>query len=298
MKIVKTGLKFKDLGTAPFAIETPSEHIKLHTVCILCGKRGSGKDYLATHLIQWLGFDMAIIISPSYDSNFNQYKHLPVQPDHVFSPDDIDVVQKVINIVEAERDALVEYRQKLAMLKELKELIKNPYDLQENYHLFSEFIGIDGNWIEPEHKWGGRRPKIALLASDVQSTRLFRNRHFLNLCVKNRHIAPMPGDEASLGVSMFICVQNYTATGGGLPKAIRGNCTHMALWRTKNKDELNLIAKEMSGEVSPEKFLEMYEYIMSDENEKHASMFIDLHRKDNHPSMFRKNYTDFVVTHP
>ena len=178
MKIVKTGLKFKDLGTAPFAIETPPEHIKLHTVCILCGKRGSGKDYLATHLIQWLGFDFAIIVSPSYDSNFNQYKHLPVQPDHVFSPDDPDVVQKVINIVEAERDALVEYRQKLAMLKELKELIKNPYDLQENYHLFSEFIGIDGNWIEPEHKWGGRRPKIALLASDVQSTRLFRNRHF------------------------------------------------------------------------------------------------------------------------
>ena len=69
-------------------------------------------------------------------------------------------------------------------------------------------------------------------------------------------------------------------------------------WRygaQKNTDELNLIAKEMAGEVSPEKFLEVYNYIMSDENDKHVSMFIDLHRKDNHPSMFRKNYTDFVV---
>ena len=94
---------------------------------------------------------------------------------------------------------------------------------------------------------------------------------------------------------MFIAVQNYTSQGGGLPKAIRGNCTHMALWRTKNTYELNLIAKEMAGEVSPEKFLEVYNYIMSDENDKHVSMFIDLHRKDNHPSMFRKNYTDFVV---
>jgi hypothetical protein len=69
--------------------------------------------------------------------------------------------------------------------------------------------------------------------------------------VKIRHIAAMTGDEASLGAS------NYAATGGGLPKAIRGNCTHMAIWRTKNTDELNLIAKEMAGEVSPEKFLEV-----------------------------------------
>jgi hypothetical protein len=62
----------------------------------------------------------------------------------------------------------------------------------------------------------------------------------------------MTGDEASLGAS------NYAATGGGLPKAIRGNCTHMALWCIKNTDELNLIAKEMAGEVSPEKFMEVY----------------------------------------
>jgi hypothetical protein len=99
----------------------------------------------------------------------------------------------------------------------------------------------------------------------------------------------MTGDEASFGVS------SYTATGGGLPKAIRGNCTHMALWRTKNTDELNLIAKEMAGEVSPEKFMEVYEYIMSDEEDKHVMMFIDLHKKDSHPSMFRRSYLDFVV---
>ena len=49
-----------------------------------------------------------------------------------------------------------------------------------------------------------------------------------------------------------------------MPRAVRGNATHMALWRTKNKDELNLIAKEMAGEVSPEKFIEVYDYNMSD----------------------------------
>tara|TARA_B110000503_G_scaffold82641_1_gene126064 strand:+ start:58 stop:378 length:321 start_codon:yes stop_codon:yes gene_type:complete len=105
----------------------------------------------------------------------------------------------------------------------------------------------------------------------------------------------MPGDEASIGISMIIGVQNYTATGGGLPKTVRGNATHMALWRTKNKDELNLIAKEFSGEVDVEKFMEVYEYIMSDEEDRHVMMFVDLHKKDNHPSMFRRSYLDFVV---
>jgi hypothetical protein len=80
-------------------------------------------------------------------------------------------------------------------------------------------------------------------------------------------------DEASLGIS------SYTATGGDLPKAIRGNCTHMALWRTKNTDDLNLMAKEMAGEVSQEKFIKVYNYIMSDEDDNHVCMFIDLHRK-------------------
>ena len=80
-----------------------------------------------------------------------------------------------------------------------------------------------------------------------------------------------------------------------MPRAVRGNATHMALWRTKNKDELNLIAKEMAGEVSPEKFIEVYDYIMSDEEDRHVFMFIDLYKKDNHPSMFRKNYTDFAT---
>jgi tRNA A37 threonylcarbamoyladenosine biosynthesis protein TsaE len=295
MKIVKTNLKFKDLGTKPFAIETAPEHIKLHSVSLLVGKRGSGKSFFASNLLDWLDFDRIIIVSPTYDSNYAQFKRLGVAKEDIFDPDDPMVIQKIIHIVNTERDELVEYRQKLKMLKELKEIIKHPYDLTENYHLFNEFITFDGKWIQPKHKWGGRKPKIGVFVDDAQSTRIFRNRHFLNLCTRSRHIGSFEGEEASIGISLFIACQNYTATGGGLPRAVRGNATHMALWRTKNKDELNLIAKEMAGEVSPEKFIEVYNYIMSDEEDRHVFMFIDLHKKDNHPSMFRKNYTDFVV---
>tara|TARA_R110000851_G_scaffold251429_1_gene403910 strand:- start:780 stop:1001 length:222 start_codon:yes stop_codon:yes gene_type:complete len=71
--------------------------------------------------------------------------------------------------------------------------------------------------------------------------------------------------------------------------------THFGLWRLRNQDTLDLISKELSGEVSPEKFLEVYQYIMADEEDKHVMMFVDLFRKPEHPSMFRRNYTEFVV---
>ena len=65
-------------------------------------------------------------------------------------------------------------------------------------------------------------------------------------------------------------IQKYTATRGGCPRAVRSNCTHMGLYRTKNRDELNQIAKEFAGEVSPEKFIEVYDYIISDEEDRHV----------------------------
>ena len=183
------------------------------TLCVCwLGKEGQGKSFFASNLLDWLDFDRILIISPTYESNYAQFKRLGVAQDDIFDPDDPAVVQKVVDIVNAERDDLLEYRQKLAMLKELKANIKNPYDLQENYGLFSEFIGLDGNWITPEHKWGGRKPKLAVFVDDAQSTAIFRNRQFLNLTTRSRHQGSMPGDEASIGISMIIGVQNYTAT--------------------------------------------------------------------------------------
>lgn len=114
MKIVKTNLKFKDLGTKPFAIETAPEHIKLHSVSLLVGKRGSGKSFFASNLLDWLDFDRIIIVSPTYDSNYAQFKRLGVAKEDIFDPDDPQVVQKIIHIVNTERDELVDYRQRPA----------------------------------------------------------------------------------------------------------------------------------------------------------------------------------------
>ena len=114
------------------------------------------------------------------------------------------------------------------------------------------------------------------------------------MALKHRHLGSMPGDEASLGISLFIAVQSYTSQRSSLPRSIRNNTNCLGLWRTKLKLELKLISEEMAGQVSPEKFMEVYDFIMEDPS-PHTMMFVDLHKKDNHPSMFRKNYTEFVV---
>ena len=143
MKIVKTKLKFSDLGTAPFAIETAPEHIKLHTITLAVGKRGSGKSYFISNLLNWLNFDRILIISPTFESNYSQFKKLGVEPGDIFDPDDPEVVAKIQAIVDAERDDLLEYRQKVQMLRELKAIYVSPKNLAEHLGLFSEYITPD-----------------------------------------------------------------------------------------------------------------------------------------------------------
>jgi hypothetical protein len=83
----------------------------------------------------------------------------------------------------------------------------------------------------------------------------------------------MPEEEASLGLSLFIAVQSYTSTGGGsVPKSVRNQVTALALWRTKNMKELQLISEEMGGQVAPEKFQEVYNFVMQD-----AIVISDIH---------------------
>lgn len=183
MKLVKTNLKFKKSGTNPFVIETEPHHIKLHTVCLMVGKRGSGKTFMTSHLLKWLEFDRIILVSPTFDSNQAQLKGLPITD--VLDPDDPQVVQKIYDIVDAERDDLLRYREQLEMIKQLKDTYGNTRDLMDDYHLFYEYIDQRGNRIEPKHKWGGRKPRIVVFVDDSQSTKIFRNNQFLNLVIND-----------------------------------------------------------------------------------------------------------------
>ena len=66
----------------------------------------------------------------------------------------------------------------------------------------------------------------------------------------------------------------------------------MILFANKNLKMLTEVAEELAGEVAPEVFFNVFNQAMRD---KHDFLFIDLHRKPNHPSAFRRNLDTFLI---
>ncbi len=81
----------------------------------------------------------------------------------------------------------------MQIFKELKKLYVNPSNLDEEYTLFDECIDpITHKWKPPVNKYYGRRPYIACFIDDAQSTAIFRNKAFINMALKHRHLGSMP----------------------------------------------------------------------------------------------------------
>jgi len=101
---------------------------------------------------------------------------------------------------------------------------------------------------------------VGLLCDDIQSTPLIGSKTFKNLCIKCRHVRSFENVEPPIGVSIFIAVQNYVASGNEvIPKSIRGNINCCAIWKTGNMKELDLLTTELSGVLPKEEILEAYD---------------------------------------
>ena len=134
-------LEFKDLGNPAFSIQTPPNHISLHNIVLCVAKKQSGKTYFISNLLNQLKeakcMDRIICISDTFDSNKKMMENLNISEDDVYSPNDPDVIKKIIGKIDQERDDLSEYRQKLQVFKELKKVYGQPQSLYDNYQLFS-----------------------------------------------------------------------------------------------------------------------------------------------------------------
>jgi len=276
-----------------FAYTTPPEMPKGHMVSLAVGKRGSGKTVAVTNMVKMLNYDRCLIISPTFKSNSVLMKDLDIDSADVFEdPDDPNVVDKIIQIIEEERDELNTY---LEQKKEYSKLLKM---LSDNYgNIPDEMLLMfynNGTFTPPQHKYNGRNPFICLIIDDCQSSKLFTNKRIQNLTIKHRHTGAFETDRPSIGVSMFFLVQNYKSKSGGIDRAIRNNATNCLLFKNKDEKEIDFIAGEMAGEVDKSKFFDAYNFAMNDGD--HPFLFIDLHKKTEHPSIFRSRFNKFLVT--
>jgi len=275
-----------------FRHETPQHLPKLHQNMLFVGKRGSGKGVAMYNMIKRYRdagkMDRLFVISPTFNSNKKLLEEFNIDEGDIY--DDLDNDKCIVDIIqkiEAEANDLERYLELKKQYEKFKQLLNSDKHISDS--LLEAFWTGDG-FAPPDHKWGGKEPVMGLIVDDAQGSSLFRSRKYQNFVIRHRHLGQFKKGGA-LGCSIFTCVQNYTAQ-NGVPRAIRNNITTMALFKSKDAKELDQVSKEMSGEVSPEQFLQVYNMAIKD---PHDFLFIDLHPKDEHLSQFRRNYETYLI---
>ena len=294
MKEVKVkGLEIKVPDGSPFTYETPSMLMKAHQNCLIVAPRGQGKTTFVVNLMERMPYDRTIVVSPSIKSNKVLMSRLKIEPEDIYeNPDDITILDDIKEKIEAERDDYEKYHEEK---KKYKELMKKLNDDNNNIpdDLLMSFYK-NGNFEPPSHKYNGKKPCIAILFDDCLGSGIFTKgiRKLNALTIYHRHLGQLM-EGGSLGASLFFLVQSYKAQSGGLSKTIRGNTTSLAIGRTKSDKELIDIAEECGGEISKGEFVKVHTQATKDS--KFDFLLIDFHKKDNHPSMFRKNLDIFII---
>ena len=306
MRIIRNPDKKAEIRIPPSSrvpIKTSENMFTHHINMVVLGKRGSGKSVLITNYLRMLKAEgkahRIIVISPTALSNKALLDSLNVDDNDVFDPDDPSATEKVMDIINDERDTYEMELERLVRWKKFEKLMSSNIPVESiDPYLFLEFCDSNGQPVAPTLKYG-ERPCLHVFIDDCQSSKLFRDRKFLNMVIRHRHIGGMryvEGDPercGAIGCSLYIAIQNLKATQGGCPKAIRNNATQMAIvGKTKDEAELKDIYSSVAGEIDYENFVQAYELATG---KPHGALVMDFHPKQPH-MRFRQNldtYLDF-----
>lgn len=292
---LKNGLEIVPSEGDAFPYTTHPDMIKLHTCLVAVAKRGGSKTTSLVNLMEKLPFDRTFVISPSYNSNLNLMERLHCDSADVYDdPNDITCLQKIHDSINQERDDLEKYLEDMKKWKAFENILKNPLTNIPDEMLLDFYR--DGDFQKPTHKYNGRKPCLAVLLDDCLNSAIFTKgiKKLNSLIIYMRHLGQLK-DGGAIGCSFFIAVQSYKAGNGqgGISKVIRNQITHMLLFKTKNEKELEEIGEEVSGEIDKKTFYKVYNEAI---REPFDFLLIDLHKKENHPSMFRRNFNEFIIT--
>jgi hypothetical protein len=263
---------------------------KMHTVSVVIGKRNSGKSVAIVNLIEKMRFDFTILVSPTASSNKELMERLNVE--HTFDdPDDLSIIDEIKKIVQGEAEDLERYEQ------EIKEYNKLMADLKKGKYLEDDvilkFFG-DDSFVKPTHRFNGRKPRIALFCDDCMGSMIYSKPRKLNaLSTYSRHLGQLK-EGGSIGISLFFAIQSFKCKVGGLTPTIKNQATNILLFKTKDEKELNDVAESCGGEVDRDTFIRVYNEAIENGGD-HPFLFIDLHPKKEHLSMFRKKFNEFII---
>ncbi|MAO22225.1 MAG: hypothetical protein CMJ25_15870 [Phycisphaerae bacterium] len=265
---------------------------KMHQVCVAVGKRASGKSTAIINLIERMKFDYCIAVSPTMNSNKELMDRLKIE--HTFEDvDDPSVIDKIKEIVKGEAEDLERYKEELKRYNKLMKDLKEGKYMDDD--LLLQFFSDEGHFQKPTHRWNGEKVRIACIFDDMLGSGIYSRPRKLNgLSTYSRHVGSLK-EGGAIGVSLFFMIQSFKCQTGGLNKVIRNQCTSMLLFKTKDKQEMKDVAESVSGEIDEELFNKVYDTAIGDGTD-YPFLFIDLHKKKEHVSMFRQRLDNFILT--
>jgi hypothetical protein len=169
-------------------------------------------------------------------------------------------------------------------------------DIREGQNIGDDLMlkFFDNDFVKPKHRWNGKKPRIAVIFDDMLGSLIYSKPRKINaLSTYSRHLGQLE-EGGSIGVSLFFLIQSFKCQTGGLNRVIRNQCTQLIVFKTKDNKELDDIADSCGGEISKDKFIQVYDYAI-ETGGAHPFLFIDLHKKPNHPSMFRVCFDKFII---
>jgi hypothetical protein len=266
---------------------------KMHQVCVAVGKRASGKTTAVVNLIEKMNYDYCICVSPTMNSNKEIMSRLKVE--HIFEDtDDTAIVDNIKNIINQEATDLETYLEDLKKYNKLMKDIKSGKYMGNDDLLLQFFNDEDNMFLKPTHRWNGEKPKIAVMIDDAMGSMLYAKPRKLNgLATYSRHLGQLK-EGGAIGCSLFFLIQSFKCQTGGLNKVIRNQCTQMIMFRSKDLKEIDDIAESCGGEISKDQFMQVYDYAIGD-GSNYPFLFIDLHKKPEQPSMFRRRFDEYII---
>jgi len=289
----------KSLRNAPIKVKAPKprdtpEHLPAFSqIVAYVGQRGSGKTHSAVNLINAYktsgAVDRIFIMSPTYESN-PQLSVLGADEDDIYTDVDsvisdiLDVQAKVI----AEGEEWEQFQEDLKIWNAFVKLSRrrdfDPEDLPDD--IWERLVSMD--FERPQWKYGKeQRPSLILILDDLSHSLLYqptRSNPFNNMLLRHRHIG-------KVGINIHMLVQNWKS---GIPKFARENLTQLIIYKTHDETALKgLWEQTLQGHLPYEKFRKLFDEAT---DQPYSFLMVDYNKKKHHPSMFRRNFDEFLVS--
>jgi len=283
--------------TSPNAISQPC-------LMYVSAVRNSGKSFAVSKMVRGLQrervFDSIKIITPTFNSNRAYFGDLINDPETDVLEPTRDSIQKVIDMVEQDRDLFEQHLEDLKEYTEFTRLLKSGGDMSDEQILKYIDLGfLNERFERPVFKYEKfaktlRAPQTLVILDDVLSSpAILQSSGLTKLATLNRHVAPLKEpfkNRSACGIAVIIISQTYNMP-QGVSRCLRENVTHLMLFKNRQEKQLAKIREELGSAVSEDKFMSAYEYATKD---RFGNLLVSFAPKC--PTQtFRKNLNELIV---